>query len=108
MTHQEYQRKVALLRGYEALLKNPAYAELRGRMRQEFENCIAGLRNRKISAAERQEYQEGADVAERLLSYAEDRLAALKKETQLTQSQLDALGDDLSGDDGDDARTGAG
>lgn len=106
MTHREYQRKIALLRGYEALLKNPAYAELQARMLQEFQNCLAGLRNRKIPAAERQEYQEGADVAERLLAYADDRLGALRKETQLTQSQLDALGNELDDGSGDPAEAG--
>jgi len=91
MTAAEYQQKRALLRSYEALLKNKAYLELRARIQQEHEDCLAGLRNRKIPVAERQEYQEGADATERLFTYAEDRMAALTRETALSQSELDAL-----------------
>lgn len=93
MTAQDYQRKVALLRAYEAMLRNPAYLEFHAKIEEEFANCIAGLRNRKIPVSERQEFQEGADLAERLKTFAADRIVALKKETALSQVELDTLKD---------------
>ncbi|MEP6671700.1 MAG: hypothetical protein ABJF10_21245 [Chthoniobacter sp.] len=91
MTAQDYQKKRALLRSYEALLKSPAYIELHEKIQEEHQKCLSGLRNRTITVAERQEFQEGADATERLLSYPQDRIAALTRETSLSQKELDAL-----------------
>jgi hypothetical protein len=99
VTAQEYQKKRALLRSYEVLLKSPAYLELRDKIQEEHQNCLRGLRNRQIPVAERQEFQEGADATERLLSYPVDRLAALTRETSLSQKELDALRDQFEPED---------
>jgi hypothetical protein len=99
MTAQEYQKKRALLRSYEAMVKSPAYKEFWEKIRREYENCLDGLRNRTIPVAERQEFQEGADATERLLSYAEERMAALTKETSISQKELDALKDQFEPED---------
>lgn len=96
MTAQEFQSKQRLLRHYDAMLKSPAYLELRGKIQEEFDNAITGLRNRKISRDERQEFQEAADAAERLLAYPEERIKALTKETSLSQQEIEAMREEFT------------
>lgn len=91
MNGADYQQAKALLRAYEALERSPAFAELKYQMEHENRNCIHGLRNRRLPVAERQEFQEGADLTDRLLAYVPARIAELRKSTQLTQDELAAL-----------------
>lgn len=93
----EYLRKRRLLTQYEQLEKSPAYAELLGEIEREHKNCIQGLRNRKIPVAERQEFQEGADVTERIAAYVSQRIAGLREETRLSPEEVAKL--ELESDD---------
>jgi hypothetical protein len=98
MTHTEYQRKRTLIRAYEALPQNTAWLEVRAKIEEELANCLRGLRNRKIPMAERQEFQEGADLAERLLAYPEERVKALTKEITLRPEELEQLSTGFEGE----------
>lgn len=88
----EYLAAKRLLAQFEQLEKSPAYAEIKAQMQAGFDNCIAGLRNRKLTVEQRQEYIEGADLAEGLLKFVEKRVAGLRKDTTLTQAEMVALG----------------
>lgn len=84
----EYLRKKRLLAQFEALEKSAAYGELLAEIQREHGNCIQGLRNRRISVAERQEFLEGADVTERLAGYVAKRIEGLRGEVDLVPEEM--------------------
>lgn len=87
----DYLSAKRLLAHFEALEKNPAFTEIKAEIQREHANCIKGLRNRQITVDKRQEFQEGADLTERLLAFVDQRLVALRRDTTVPPDQLGDL-----------------
>lgn len=83
MTAGEFTRKKELLAAFEALQRNRAYlSEVRPKIVGQFEDAIAGLRNRDLSREKRDEHLVAAENAESLMKLVEWRISELTKEVE--------------------------
>lgn len=91
MDAAEYLGKKRLLAQYQQMQKSPAYAALHAQIEAEHKGCIKGLRNRQLTIEARQEYQEGADLTERLAAFVQNQIDALTRDTTLSPEEIQAL-----------------
>ena len=83
MNVEEFIARKRLLQGYELLLKNPAYAELRALFQRHHANALAGLRNRNTTREKRDEYLQAGEDADELLGFVDARIKTLTEELSI-------------------------
>ena len=81
MPPEDYAHKKKLAGAFETLQRNYAYEhEMLPLFQRLFRDALAGLRDRSVAREKRDEYLVAAEHAERLSTFVEERLAALRRE----------------------------
>jgi hypothetical protein len=91
MKAEEFLEKKRLLRGYELLLKNPAYAEMLALFKRLRADAFAGLRNRNTSREKRDEYLQAGEDADELLGFVDGRIRTLSAELEMRPDGLEGI-----------------
>lgn len=93
MTGEEFNRLRRLRDAYESLAENHAFiTELAPLFGKQFSDALAGLRNRDLMRAQRDEHLVAAENAEALTKHVGERIAQLRAQIEREAPNLNDLG----------------